>query len=187
LSSLRNEQSVRARWRNVNVHGEQEYRNKGLACCPHCGRPLFKGKRVAVIGGGNSGVDAAIDLSGVVGHVTLTGFADPLEVAAILVNKLRSMPNVEIHIGTQTTEISPADGRVDSLVYKDRASGEIHRLPLEEVFVQIGLVPRSAASLLPDWPPERRRGFGAQALTRLRRLSAPPSARPAGRVQLAAW
>jgi hypothetical protein len=135
---------VSARWRNVEVRGEQEYRNKGLAYCPHCGGPLFKGERVAVIGGGNSsGVQAAIDRTGVVGHVTLIEFADPLEADAILVNTLRSMPDVEIHSGSQTTEISGADGRVNGLVYKDRASGEIRRVPLGGVFVQIGLVPNT--------------------------------------------
>ena len=132
-----------ARWRNVNVPGEQEYRNKGVAYCPHCDGPLFKGKRVAVIGGGNSGVEAAIDLAGVVGHVTLIEFADQLKADAVLVNKLNSLSNVEIHTGAQTTEITGADGRVNGLVYKDRASGEIHRVALEGVFVQIGLVPNT--------------------------------------------
>jgi alkyl hydroperoxide reductase subunit F len=132
-----------ARWRNVNVPGEQEYRNKGVAYCPHCDGPLFKGKRVAVIGGGNSGVEAAIDLAGVVGHVTLIEFADQLKADAVLVNKLNSLPNVEIHTGAQTTEITGADGRVNGLVYKDRASDEIHRVALEGVFVQIGLVPNT--------------------------------------------
>ncbi len=132
-----------ARWRNVNVPGEQEYRNKGVAYCPHCDGPLFKGKRVAVIGGGNSGVEAAIDLAGVVAHVTLIEFADQLKADAILVNKLKSMPNVEIHTGAQTTEITGADGRVNGLAYKDRASGQTHRVALEGVFVQIGLVPNT--------------------------------------------
>ncbi|MGL6111503.1 MAG: alkyl hydroperoxide reductase subunit F [Rubrivivax sp.] len=132
-----------ARWRNVNVPGEQEYRNKGVAYCPHCDGPLFKGKRVAVIGGGNSGVEAAIDLAGVVAHVTLIEFTDQLKADAVLVNKLKSLPNVEIHTGAQTTEITGADGRVNGLVYKDRASGEVHHAALEGVFVQIGLVPNT--------------------------------------------
>jgi alkyl hydroperoxide reductase subunit F len=132
-----------ARWRNVNVPGEQEYRNKGVAYCPHCDGPLFKGKRVAVIGGGNSGVEAAIDLAGVVGHVTLIEFADHLKADAVLVDKLKSLSNVEIHTGSQTTEITGADGRVNGLIYKDRASGEDHRVTLEGVFVQIGLVPNT--------------------------------------------
>ena len=132
-----------ARWRNVNVPGEQEYRNKGVAYCPHCDGPLYKGKRVAVIGGGNSGVEAAIDLAGVVAHVTLIEFADQLKADAVLVTKLNSMPNVEIHIGAQTTEITGADGRVNGLAYKDRASGKAHHVALEGVFVQIGLVPNT--------------------------------------------
>jgi len=132
-----------ARWRNINVPGEHEYRNKGVAYCPHCDGPLFKGKRVAVIGGGNSGVEAAIDLAGVVGHVTLIEFADQLKADAVLVNKLNSMPNVEIHTGAQTTEITGADGRVNGLAYKDRANGEAHHVALEGVFVQIGLVPNT--------------------------------------------
>jgi alkyl hydroperoxide reductase subunit F len=132
-----------ARWRNINVPGEQEYRNKGVAYCPHCDGPLFKGKRVAVIGGGNSGVEAAIDLAGVVGHVTLIEFADQLKADAVLVNKLNSLPNVEIHTGAQTTEITGADGRVNGLIYKNRASGDAHHVALEGVFVQIGLVPNT--------------------------------------------
>lgn len=132
-----------ARWRNVNVPGEDEYRNKGVAYCPHCDGPLFKGKRVAVIGGGNSGVEAAIDLAGVVAHVTLIEFADQLKADAVLVNKLKSMKNVEIHTGAQTTEITGADGRVNGLAYKDRASGKAHHVALEGVFVQIGLVPNT--------------------------------------------
>jgi alkyl hydroperoxide reductase subunit F len=132
-----------ARWRNVNVPGEQEYRNKGVAYCPHCDGPLFKGKRVAVIGGGNSGVEAAIDLAGVVAHVTLIEFADQLKADAVLVNKLNSMPNVETRTGAQTTEITGAEGRVNGLIYKDRASGKTHQVSLEGVFVQIGLVPNT--------------------------------------------
>jgi NADH-dependent peroxiredoxin subunit F len=132
-----------ARWRNINVPGEQEYKNKGVAYCPHCDGPLFKGKRVAVIGGGNSGVEAAIDLAGVVGHVTLVEFADQLKADAVLVNKLNSLPNVVIHTGAQTTEITGADGRVNGLTYKDRASGAVHQVTLEGVFIQIGLVPNT--------------------------------------------
>jgi alkyl hydroperoxide reductase subunit F len=135
--------STGARWRNVNVPGEQEYRNKGVAYCPHCDGPLFKGKRVSVIGGGNSGVEAAIDLAGVVAHVTLIEFADQLKADAVLVNKLKSLPNVEIHTNAQTTEITGADGKVNGLKYKDRATGTEHLVPLEGVFVQIGLVPNT--------------------------------------------
>jgi alkyl hydroperoxide reductase subunit F len=135
--------STGARWRNVNVPGEQEYRNKGVAYCPHCDGPLFKGKRTAVIGGGNSGVEAAIDLAGIVAHVDLVEFADQLKADAVLVNKLKSLPNVSIHTNAQTTEITGADGKVNGLTYKDRATGQAHQLPLEGVFVQIGLVPNT--------------------------------------------
>jgi alkyl hydroperoxide reductase subunit F len=135
--------STGARWRNVGVPGEQEYRNKGVAYCPHCDGPLFKGKRVSVIGGGNSGVEAAIDLAGIVAHVTLIEFADQLKADAVLVNKARSLPNVTIVTNAQTTEITGADGKVNGLRYKDRATGEEQLVPLEGVFVQIGLVPNT--------------------------------------------
>ncbi len=135
--------STGARWRNVNVPGEAEYRNKGVAYCPHCDGPLFKGKRVAVIGGGNSGVEAAIDLAGIVEHVTLIEFADALKADAVLVRKLKSLPNVAIHTNAQTTEITGANGTVNGLSYKDRASGEQRHIELEGVFVQIGLVPNT--------------------------------------------
>ncbi|MDP1650300.1 MAG: alkyl hydroperoxide reductase subunit F [Rubrivivax sp.] len=132
-----------ARWRNVGVPGEQAYRNKGVAYCPHCDGPLFKGKRVAVIGGGNSGVEAAIDLAGVVAHVTLLEFADQLKADAVLVNKLRSLPNVDIHTGAQTSEISGDGNQVTGLRYVDRASAQTHDVDLAGVFVQIGLVPNT--------------------------------------------
>jgi len=135
--------STGARWRNVNVPGEAEYKNKGVAYCPHCDGPLFKGKRTAVIGGGNSGVEAAIDLAGVVAHVTVVEFADQLKADAVLVRKLQSLPNVTIHTNAQTTEITGADGKVNGLKYKDRATGVEHLVPLEGVFVQIGLVPNT--------------------------------------------
>ena len=135
--------STGARWRNVNVPGEAEYKNKGVAYCPHCDGPLFKGKRTAVIGGGNSGVEAAIDLAGVVAHVTVVEFADQLKADAVLVRKLQSLPNVTIHTNAQTTEITGADGKVNGLKYKDRVSGEEHLIALEGVFVQIGLVPNT--------------------------------------------
>ena len=135
--------STGARWREVNVPGEQEYRNKGVAYCPHCDGPLFKGKRVAVIGGGNSGVEAAIDLAGIVGHVTLLEFGDQLRADAVLVAKLESLKNVAIHTQAQTTEINGADGKVNGLTYTDRANGKSKRVELEGVFVQIGLVPNS--------------------------------------------
>jgi alkyl hydroperoxide reductase subunit F len=135
--------STGARWRNVNVPGEAEYKNKGVAYCPHCDGPLFKGKRVSVIGGGNSGVEAAIDLAGIVEHVTLIEFADQLKADAVLVNKLKSLPNVTIHANAQTTEITGDGSKVNGLSYKDRATDTVHHIELEGVFVQIGLVPNT--------------------------------------------
>ena len=132
-----------ARWRKVGVPGEAEYANKGVAYCPHCDGPLFKGKRVAVIGGGNSGVEAAIDLAGVVRHVTLVEFADQLKADAVLVNKLRSLPNVSIHVNARTTEITGDGAKVTGLRYEDRVSGQAHHVELAGVFVQIGLVPNT--------------------------------------------
>ena len=132
-----------ARWRNVNVPGEQQYRTKGVAYCPHCDGPLFKGKDVAVIGGGNSGVEAAIDLAGVVKSVTLLEFADKLRADQVLVDKLRSLPNVTIHLNAQTTEITGDGQKMNGLRYTDRVSGAEHHLDLAGVFVQIGLVPNT--------------------------------------------
>jgi NADH-dependent peroxiredoxin subunit F len=132
-----------ARWRNINVPGEQEYRNKGVAYCPHCDGPLFKGKRVAVIGGGNSGVEAAIDLAGIVAHVTLVEFDTKLRADAVLQRKLASLPNVTVLLNAQTTEVTGDGQRVNGLAYKDRANGDVAQVPLEGVFVQIGLVPNT--------------------------------------------
>ncbi len=135
--------STGARWRNINVPGETEYRNKGVAYCPHCDGPLFKGKRVAVIGGGNSGVEAAIDLAGLVAHVTLIEFDGQLRADAVLQDKLNSLPNVRIIVSAQTTEVHGDGDKVTGLSYKDRASGATHHVDLEGVFVQIGLVPNT--------------------------------------------
>ncbi len=135
--------STGARWRNVNVPGEEQYKNKGVAYCPHCDGPLFKGKRVAVIGGGNSGVEAAIDLAGLVEHVSLVEFADALKADAVLVSKLKSLPNVSIHVNAQTTEITGDGQKVNGLSYKDRANEALHHIELAGVFVQIGLVPNT--------------------------------------------
>ena len=137
--------STGARWRTINVPGEQEYKNKGVAYCPHCDGPLFKGKRVAVIGGGNSGVEAAIDLAGVVAHVTLIEFDTQLRADAVLQRKLQSLPHVTVIRHAQTTAIIGDGQRVNGLAYTDRATGERHTVPLEGVFVQIGLVPNT------DW------------------------------------
>ena len=133
-----------ARWRNINVPGEAEFKNKGVAYCPHCDGPLFKGKRVAVIGGGNSGVEAAIDLAGLVGHVTLVEFDTKLRADAILQRKLTSMANVTVLTNAKTVEIT-GDKTVNALVYEDRSTQEIHTVPLEGVFIQIGLIPNT------DW------------------------------------
>ena len=135
--------STGARWRNVGVPGEQEYRTKGVAYCPHCDGPLFKGKKVAVIGGGNSGVEAAIDLAGVVEHVTLIEFMDQLKADAVLVKKLLSLPNVTVHLNAQTLEITGDGQKVNGLRFKDRASGVEQTVALAGVFVQIGLVPNT--------------------------------------------
>ncbi|KQV94999.1 alkyl hydroperoxide reductase subunit F [Rhizobacter sp. Root1221] len=135
--------STGARWREVNVPGEQKYRNQGVAYCPHCDGPLFKGKRVAVIGGGNSGVEAAIDLAGLVAHVTLFEFAEQLRADAVLVKKLQSLPNVTIHTQAQTTEITGDGSKVNGITYTHRASGASNHVELEGVFVQIGLVPNT--------------------------------------------
>src|SRR5262249_35768591 len=132
-----------ARWRTMNVPGEDAYRNKGVAFCPHCDGPLFKGKRVAVIGGGNSGVEAAIDLAGIVEHVTLLEFADRLKADAVLVAKLRSMANVDVHVNAQSTEIVGDGEKGTGLRYRGGASGEERHIELAGVFVQIGLVPNT--------------------------------------------
>ena len=137
--------STGARWRNMNVPGEQEYKARGVAYCPHCDGPLFKGKRVAVIGGGNSGVEAAIDLAGIVAHVSLLEFDSVLRADAVLQQKLASLPNVSIRTQAQTTEVSGDGNKVDGLVYMDRASGKTQRIELEGIFVQIGLLPST------DW------------------------------------
>jgi NADH-dependent peroxiredoxin subunit F len=135
--------STGARWRNMNVPGEQEYRNKGVTYCPHCDGPLFKGKRVAVIGGGNSGVEAAIDLAGIVDHVTLLEFDSKLRADEVLQRKLRSLPNVNVIVSAQTSEVLGDGQKVTGLAYNDRVTGNAHRVELEGVFVQIGLLPNT--------------------------------------------
>ncbi|MCJ0763791.1 alkyl hydroperoxide reductase subunit F [Variovorax terrae] len=137
--------STGARWRNMNVPGEEQYRTKGVTYCPHCDGPLFKGKRVAVIGGGNSGVEAAIDLAGIVAHVTLLEFAGELKADAVLQRKLKSLANVEVILNAQTTEVNGDGSRVTGITYKDRTSDDIRQIALEGIFVQIGLLPNT------DW------------------------------------
>lgn len=134
-----------ARWREMNVPGEQQYRNRGVAYCPHCDGPLFKGKRVAVVGGGNSGVEAAIDLAGIVSHVTLLEFDSKLRADAVLQRKLNSLPNVTVITEALTTEVTGDGQKVNGLTYKDRQTGESRHVELEGIFVQIGLLPNS------DW------------------------------------
>ncbi|WP_047373917.1 alkyl hydroperoxide reductase subunit F [Exiguobacterium sp. ZOR0005] len=136
--------STGARWRNVNVPGEAEFKNKGVAYCPHCDGPLFEGKRVAVIGGGNSGIEAAIDLAGIVKHVTVLEFAPELKADQVLQDRLHSLPNVTVVTNAQTTEITGTD-KVNGISYLSRDTNETHHVELEGVFVQIGLVPNT------DW------------------------------------
>ncbi len=134
-----------ARWREINVPGEREYRNRGVAYCPHCDGPLFKGKRVAVIGGGNSGVEAALDLAGLASHVTVIEYESHLRADAVLKSKLKSLPNITVLTGAETTKVIGDGQRVTGLTYKDRQSGAAHTVALAGVFVQIGLVPNT------DW------------------------------------
>ena len=135
--------STGARWREMNVPGEQEYRTRGVAYCPHCDGPLYKGKRVAVIGGGNSGVEAAIDLAGLVKHVTLLEFADTLRADDVLQKKLKSLPNVTVIKSALTTEVIGDGSKVTGLIYQDRTTEELHTIELEGIFVQIGLLPNT--------------------------------------------
>ncbi|SFK03123.1 MULTISPECIES: alkyl hydroperoxide reductase subunit F [unclassified Bacillus (in: firmicutes)] len=146
--------STGARWRNVGVPGEAEFKNKGVAYCPHCDGPLFTGKHVAVIGGGNSGIEAAIDLAGIVKHVTVLEFMPELKADAVLQERLYSLPNVTVLKNVQTKEITGTD-KVDGISYIDRETEEVHHIELQGVFVQIGLVPNT------DWlgdTVERNRG-----------------------------
>ncbi len=132
-----------ARWREMNVPGEQEYRGRGVAYCPHCDGPLFKGKKVSVIGGGNSGIEAAIDLAGLVEHVTVFEFADTLRADEVLIKKANSLNNVTIIKNAMTTEVLGDGNRVTGMVYQDRVSGEHHQVELAGIFVQIGLLPNT--------------------------------------------
>lgn len=131
-----------ARWRNLGVPGEAEFKNKGVAYCPHCDGPLFKGKRVAVIGGGNSGIEAAIDLAGVVSHVTVLEFLPELKADQVLQDRLYSLPNVTVHKNVATKKITGTD-RVNGITFANRADNSEHHIELEGVFVQIGLVPNT--------------------------------------------
>jgi alkyl hydroperoxide reductase, F subunit len=130
-----------AHYRTMGVPGEEEYRNKGVTFCPHCDGPLFKGRPVAVIGGGNSGIEAAIDLAGVASHVTVVEFLDDLKADAVLVESLRSLPNVDVVTSARVTEVTGDGSQVTGLDVEDRSSGQVRRLEVEGVFVQIGLLP----------------------------------------------
>jgi alkyl hydroperoxide reductase subunit F len=134
-----------ARWRQAGVPGEAEYRNKGVTYCPHCDGPLFTGKRVAVIGGGNSGVEAAIDLAGIVAHVTLIELDERLRADEVLQRKLRSLPNVDVVVGARTTEMRGDGEKLTGLAYDDLTTGASHEIHVDGIFVQIGLLPST------DW------------------------------------
>lgn len=136
--------STGARWRNVGVPGEAEFKNKGVAYCPHCDGPLFTGKDVAVIGGGNSGIEAAIDLAGIVKHVTVLEYMSELKADSVLQERLNSLPNVTVLKNVQTKEITGTD-KVNGITYVERETGEEKHIELAGVFVQIGLVPNT------DW------------------------------------
>jgi alkyl hydroperoxide reductase subunit F len=131
--------STGARWRNVGIPGEAEFKNKGVAYCPHCDGPLYKGKHVAVIGGGNSGIEAAIDLAGIASHVTVFEFMPELKADDILQKRLYSLPNVTVLKNVQTKEITGTD-KVNGITYMERESGAVHHMELQGVFVQIGLI-----------------------------------------------
>ncbi len=132
-----------AQWRKLGVPGEEENIGKGVAFCAHCDGPFFKGKDISVIGGGNSGVEAALDLAGIVNHVTVLEFADELKADQVLINKAKEKTNIEFITGAATQEIKATDGKVSSIVYQDRSTGETHERDLSGVFVQIGLVPNT--------------------------------------------
>ena len=131
--------STGARWKHVGVPGEEKFKTRGVAYCPHCDGPLYKGKKVAVIGGGNSGIEAAIDLAGIASHVTVLEFMPELKADSILKERLHSLPNVTVLKNVQTKEIT-GTSKVDGITYMDRASGELHHEELQGVFVQIGLI-----------------------------------------------
>ena len=135
-----------AKWRELGIPGEKEYLGRGVAFCPHCDGPFYRGKRVAVIGGGNSGVEAAIDLAGICSHVTLVEFAEQLRADAVLVRNLRALSNVAIVTNARTTEVVGDGQTVTGLRYQDRTTEQLHQLLLDGIFVQIGLVPNSAVA-----------------------------------------
>lgn len=137
-----------ATWRTLGVPGEEEYRNKGVSFCPHCDGPLFKNKDVVVIGGGNSGIEAAIDLAGVARHVTVVEFLDQLKADRVLLDAMDALDNVDVIVGARSTEVIGDGQKVTALAYEDRASGETRSVDTDGIFIQIGLVPNT------QWLPE---------------------------------
>lgn len=133
-----------AKWRELGVPGEKENIGNGVAYCPHCDGPFFKGKDVAVIGGGNSGIEAALDLAGIVKSVTVFEFMPELKADQVLIDQAEARDNITILKNVATKEITAEGGKVNAIVYEDRESAEVTTLPLAGVFVQIGLVPNSA-------------------------------------------
>ena len=133
-----------ASWRRLNVPGENEYIGRGVAFCPHCDGPFYKGKHVAVIGGGNSGIEAAIDLAGICSKVTVYEFLDNLKADQVLQKKLFGLPNVEVFTAMQTTEVVGNGEKVTGIRVKNRNTGEEMVHPLDGIFVQIGLATNSA-------------------------------------------
>ncbi|MDR0428002.1 MAG: alkyl hydroperoxide reductase subunit F [Dysgonamonadaceae bacterium] len=134
-----------ASWRKLNVEGESKYIGKGVAFCPHCDGPFYKNKHVAVIGGGNSGIEAAIDLAGICSKITVLEFLDELKADQVLQEKLQSLPNVEVYLSSQTLEVIGDNNRVVGIKVKDRKTGEERLIDLNGIFVQIGLMPNSSA------------------------------------------
>lgn len=137
-----------ATWRTLGVPGEEEYRNKGVSFCPHCDGPLFKNKDVVVVGGGNSGIEAAIDLAGVARHVTVVEFLDQLKADRVLLDAMDALDNVDVIVGARSTEVIGDGQKVTALAYEDRASGETRSVDTDGIFIQIGLVPNT------QWLPE---------------------------------
>ncbi|HEX7507994.1 MAG TPA: FAD-dependent oxidoreductase, partial [Polyangia bacterium] len=135
-----------AKWRELGIPGEKDYLGRGVAFCPHCDGPFYKGKRVAVVGGGNSGVEAGIDLAGICAHVTLVEYAEQLKADEVLVRNLRNLPNVTVVTNARTIEVVGNGQAVTALRYQDRSTEKVHEVALDGVFVQIGLVPNSAVA-----------------------------------------
>lgn len=132
-----------ASWRRLNIPGEAEYIGRGVAFCPHCDGPFYKGKHVAVIGGGNSGIEAAIDLAGTCAKVTVFEFLDALKADQVLQEKVKNLPNVEIFVSSQTVEVIGDKEKVRGIRVKNRHTAEERTIELDGIFVQIGLAANS--------------------------------------------